>query len=409
MNKKVLRILLAAVIAISAIISLSSCDMLPAELQDMLGLSSGECRHTNVDWVTDVAATCKLEGKNHSVCSDCGEVVEYGTIPVVDHVLGEWEIDYESTCSNQGSKYKKCLTCKSRVITEALPLSDAHSYELGVCLNCRAAQPASTGLVFLSLGNGTCSVSGMGSCTDTSIVIPETSPDGERVVRIETGAFLYQASITSVVIPGSVTGVGINVFTGCSLLKASVPAAAVPSVKCDSITELTITGGGAIPASAMMGAPNLSRLIMKEGVTEVGDSAFAACAMLTSISMPSTLTTIGNSSFSRCQALKKVVLGSGVVTIGDQAFANSQSLMSINIPASVKYIGAKAFTSFAAADRENKSSLEKVEFEVTEGWYTTSDPTATDGFHVDPAMFEDDALASAALNSTYGDYYIKRN
>ena len=28
---------------------------------------------------------------------------------------------------------------------------------------------------------------------------------------------------------------------------------------------------------------------------------------------------------------------------------------------------------------------------------------------IDPAMFEDDALASAALNSTYGDYYIKRN
>ena len=42
----------------------------------------------------------------------------------------------------------------------------------------------SKGLAYISLGNGTCSVSGMGSCTDTCVVIPRTNPSGEIVVSI---------------------------------------------------------------------------------------------------------------------------------------------------------------------------------------------------------------------------------
>ena len=390
-------------------ISLASCDMLPAELQDMLGLSSGECRHTNVDWVTDVAATCKLEGKNHSVCSLCGEVVEYGKIPVADHVLGEWEIDYESTCNKTGVRYKKCSSCKAKVVVEDLPLSSSHNYDFGVCTNCKVAQTASIGLKFTSNGDGTCTLSGIGSCTDNSIVVPATSPAGDTVTSVAASAFFDNTTITSIILPDSISAVGENAFKGCPIARASVPAPVVASVKNDKLTELVVTGNGVIPASAMYTAPALAKLTMKEGVTEIGDSAFSSCPKLSSITMPDSLKIIGASAFARCDKIGRVTIGSGVTTIGDYAFGNSAGITTLFIPASVKYIGIGAFVCSAHHNRENPSLLADVEFEITEGWFAASTAGASIGLSISSEELADNSIASDLLNSTYGGYYIKRS
>ena len=409
MKKNFPRILLAAIIAISAIISLASCDMLPAELQDMLGLGSGECQHPNVDWITDVAATCKLEGKNHSVCSDCGELVEYGTIPVVDHVLGEWEIDYGSTCNKTGVRYKKCSSCKAKVVVEDIPLSTSHNYDFGVCTDCKVAQTASVGLKFTSNGDGTCALSGIGSCTDKSIVVPATSPAGDTVTSVAASAFLDNTSITSVILPDSISSVGDNAFRGCSIGRASVPAPVVASVKNDKLTELVVTGSGTIPESAMYTAAALAKVTINEGVTEIGDSAFSSCLKLSTIVMPESLKIIGASAFARCDSIKRVTIGSGVTTVGDYAFYNSANITTVFIPASVKYIGIGAFVCSAHHNRENPSLLADVEFEVAEGWFATSAPGVGYGTNIEASKLEDNELAASALNSVYGGYYIKRN
>ncbi len=44
--------------------------------------------------------------------------------------------------------------------------------------------PASKGLEITSNGDGTCFVSGLGACTDTDVVIPTVSLDGESVTSI---------------------------------------------------------------------------------------------------------------------------------------------------------------------------------------------------------------------------------
>ena len=409
MKKNFLRILLAAILAVTAIISLASCDMLPAEIQDMLGLSSGECRHTNVDWVTDVAATCKLEGKNHSVCSDCGEVVEYGTIPVVDHVLGEWEIDYESTCNKTGVRYKKCSSCKAKVVVEDIPLSTSHNYDFGVCTDCKVAQSASIGLKFTSNGDGTCTLSGIGSCTDNSIVVPATSPAGDTVTAVAASAFSDNTTITSIILPDSISSVGDNAFKGCLIARASVPAPVVASVKNDKLTELVVTGSGTIPASAMYNAPKLAKVTIKEGVTDIGESAFSSCPKLATIVMPESLRVIGASAFTRCDSLRKVTIGSGVTNIGDYAFYNSANVTTVIIPASVKYIGIGAFVCSAHHNRENPSLLADVEFEITEGWFVASTPGASIGTAISSEDLADNSIASTLLNSTYGGYYLKRS
>ena len=47
----------------------------------------------------------------------------------------------------------------------------------------------SQGLVFTSYGDGTCYISGRGTCTDADLIIPAFSPDGDRVTRIKNETF----------------------------------------------------------------------------------------------------------------------------------------------------------------------------------------------------------------------------
>lgn len=76
----------------------------------------------------------------------------------------------------------------------------------------------SQGLEYTSNGDGTCYVSGIGTCTDTNVIIPSVSPDGDRVVGIENRAFFGCTSLISINIPNSVTSIDYAAFGGCKSL-----------------------------------------------------------------------------------------------------------------------------------------------------------------------------------------------
>lgn len=73
------------------------------------------------------------------------------------------------------------------------------------------------GLEFDSNGDGTCYVIGMGTCTDTELVIPPTSPDGDTVIGIDASAFSGEA-ITTLTLPNTITDIGRRAFDGCTSL-----------------------------------------------------------------------------------------------------------------------------------------------------------------------------------------------
>ena len=80
------------------------------------------------------------------------------------------------------------------------------------------SSPQPSGLRFSSNGDGTCVLSGVGDCTDQSVVIPEYSPSGERVTEIATMAFYRCETVTAVQIPASVTRIGRLAFADCKNL-----------------------------------------------------------------------------------------------------------------------------------------------------------------------------------------------
>ncbi len=76
----------------------------------------------------------------------------------------------------------------------------------------------SSGLEFDSNGDGTAyEVTGIGTITDTDIVIPSTYNE-KPVTGIASGAFQNCTDLTSVTIPNSITSIGENAFVGCNTL-----------------------------------------------------------------------------------------------------------------------------------------------------------------------------------------------
>lgn len=72
-------------------------------------------------------------------------------------------------------------------------------------------------LLFDSNGDGTCVVIGLDEHTDTEIFVPETSPDGDKVVGIDNSSFLNE-DITVIHLPATIEEIGRKAFSGCTNL-----------------------------------------------------------------------------------------------------------------------------------------------------------------------------------------------
>jgi len=102
--------------------------------------------------------------------------------------------------------------------------------------------------------------------------------------------------------------------------------------------EVTRIGGWAFRL-----CPDLSSIIIPEGVTFISDAAFFGCSGLTSVTIPNSVTTIDGPAFGACSGLTSITLGNQLTTIGDEAFYACSNLSSITIPNSVTTIGNNAF------------------------------------------------------------------
>ena len=88
---------------------------------------------------------------------------------------------------------------------------------------------------------------------------------------------------------------------------------------------------------------SIKHVVIEDGVTSIGDYAFASCASLASVTIPNSVTSIGEWAFSNCAGLTAVTIPNSVTSINSYAFFNCTSLTKIHIPADVTDIGSSAF------------------------------------------------------------------
>ena len=116
-------------------------------------------------------------------------------------------------------------------------------------------------------------------------------------------------------------------------------------------TVLTISGNGAMgnyygygyTGFSLPWGQSVTEVIIKTGVTSIGEHAFAGCSELRSITIPDSATSIGNAAFIECISLTSVMIPGSITSIGDEAFNGCRGLRSITIPGSVTSIGRGAF------------------------------------------------------------------
>ena len=117
----------------------------------------------------------------------------------------------------------------------------------------------------------------------------------------------------------------------------------------EATKTLTISGTGQMASYYYDISPwsdfraSIKNIIIKDGVTSIGEDAFQSCKGLTSVTIPNSVTEIGDEAFSGCTNLTSVTIPNSVTSIGWRAFDGCYGLTSVTIPNSVTSIGDWAF------------------------------------------------------------------
>ena len=136
----------------------------------------------------------------------------------------ESESEKESGSETESESSKKDDTTESESETENESSNDSEEPSVD-----DEDQNASEGLEFsLNSTTNTYTVSGIGTCTDTDIIIP-SKYEGMPVTSIGEEAFRDCTSLTSITIPDSVTSISGYAFSECTSLTIYCEATSAPS------------------------------------------------------------------------------------------------------------------------------------------------------------------------------------
>ncbi len=174
---------------------------------------------------------------------------------------------------------------------------------------------------------------------------------GDSVTSIGMEAFEDCTSLTSITIPDSVTSIGKGAFEGCTSLASITIPNSVTSIGRYAFDDTLwynnqpdgIVYAGKVAYKYKGTMPENTSIILKEGTKGIAGSAFHECANLKSITIPDGVISIGEDAFIACTSLKNVIIPNSVTSIGDFAFDCCYSLTSVTMGNSVTSIGESAF------------------------------------------------------------------
>ena len=171
----------------------------------------------------------------------------------------------------------------------------------------------------------------------------ENSQRTYKLTRIENSAFEGCSGLTGdLVIPNSVTSIGMDAFYGCSGLTGDlVIPNSITSIGMDAFGGCSgLTGDLVIPNSITSigeytfgGCSGLTGdLVIPNSITSIGDGAFAGCSGFNvSVKIPNSVTSIGESAFDGCKKVKHITLPTTLPLISYNLISNS-SVEDLTIP-----------------------------------------------------------------------------
>ena len=159
--------------------------------------------------------------------------------------------------------------------------------------------------------------------------------------KSNSGMFNGCTSLTSVILPSFVNGIGNYTFSGCTGL-TRVNLGAASSVGkyafygCSALKQIDFgTADSLVINDYAFANTGLEALVLGGNVTSLKPSAFRNCTLLGSITFVGgdngKLTELGNDAFTGCIALKSVTIPKSVTTMGYSPFASCSMLTQVKV------------------------------------------------------------------------------
>ncbi len=191
-------------------------------------------------------------------------------------------------------------------------------------------------------------IEGEGEIKDLAIASFNFDPDNftpPECFAWLTGLFSSEGSLfgkeentVKVIICDGITGIGDFAFAYCRGVKSIKISKSVTSIGDEAFVWCSFTS-----------------IKIPKGVTNIGDQAFYTCGSLTNVNIPNGVTRIGKHTFSGC-TIKSIKIPNSVTSIEEQAFAGCSLLENVEIPDSVTSIGDSAFDNCASLKNVKLSS-----------------------------------------------------
>jgi len=139
--------------------------------------------------------------------------------------------------------------------------------------------------------------------------------------------FKFSNEVKNVVVKDGVTSIGDGVFSCFNGMTSAI----LP----DSVTS--------IGTSSFVNCANLTSVTFGKNLDSIGTSSFEN-AGLTSVTIPDSVTSIDVAAFMNCKGLSSITIGKSVKSIGAAAFSSDSGLKSLVVPENVKTIGDYTFS-----------------------------------------------------------------
>ncbi len=190
----------------------------------------------------------------------------------------------------------------------------------------------------------------------TNISLPDS------VTIIGNRAFGYCAHLTGMTIPDGATSLGEDALRGCSALVDVSIGSSVTNVGrklsgCDSLARITVDTRNTVYSSVdgalldknqttLIQCPEAKAgsYVIPEGVSRLGENAFAGCTSLSNITIAESVTNIGARAFSWCAGLTSITIPANVTGIEDRAFESCSRLTTVCCRGDAPKVGADIFS-----------------------------------------------------------------
>ncbi|MDE7191303.1 MAG: leucine-rich repeat domain-containing protein [Clostridia bacterium] len=209
-----------------------------------------------------------------------------------------------------------------------------------------------------TVDKGVATITGYNRSNDTVLVIPAYI-NSFPVKSISSDAFKDRTQLRTVILCNGIETV--SGFIGCNSITTVILPESVTTIgdsafqKCDSLTDLDFISSSvtSLGSQAFRGCSGFTNIKLPNSVLSIGFYTFAECSSITNIEIPSSVTSIGAHAFDKCSSISKFDIPNSVTNIGYGAFSNCSSLVSMKIPDGVTKIDTSTF--------ENCSSLTSIE------------------------------------------------